>query len=206
MNNEQIDTEFNAFFEFPTADKTQVSSVSCKLFAKAIVDAVITSQAQQDHIRNATKMMQGCKECDGQTYMHSPTGEYLGECPFCAKEQEPYAYDVPTEDGTELAYAIYYTKYHNPLPEGAIPLYLQSQAQQEPVRPWICPDFMLPPRSDEVLVYPMPNNVAHTAFHDGECWRVTEYENNYGYSLVALPDGFIKGWMPLPPAPEGDKP
>jgi len=118
-------------------------------------------------------------------------------------KQEPYAYDVPTEDGTELAYAIYFTKYGNKLPEGAIPLYLEAQ---EPVMPWICPNFMLPPRSEEVLVYPMPNNVAHTAFHDGECWRVTEYENNYGYSLVALPDGYIKGWMPLPPAPEGDKP
>lgn len=40
---------------------------------------------------------------------------------------ELYAYDVPTEDGTELAYAIYYTKYNNQLPEGAIPLYAIPQ-------------------------------------------------------------------------------
>jgi hypothetical protein len=40
-------------------------------------------------------------------------------------KQEPYAYDVPTEDGTELAYAIYFTKYGRPLPEGEIPLYLE---------------------------------------------------------------------------------
>ena len=46
------------------------------------------SQAQQ------TESKQGCKECDGQTYMHSPTGEYLGECPYCTKEQEPYAYEL----------------------------------------------------------------------------------------------------------------
>jgi hypothetical protein len=42
-------------------------------------------------------------------------------------KQEPYAYDVPTEDGTELAYAIYFTKYGRPIPEGAIPLYLEAQ-------------------------------------------------------------------------------
>nr|WP_315467113.1 hypothetical protein [uncultured Undibacterium sp.] len=92
-------------------------------------DAALAAQ-QQDHIPDVGQMVQGCKECDGQTYMHSQTGEYLGECPYCSKEQDPYAYDVPTEDGTELAYAIYYTKYNNPLPEGAIPLYA---SQQEPV-------------------------------------------------------------------------
>lgn len=32
-----IDTEFDRFFEFPTADRSQVSSVSCKLFAQHIV-------------------------------------------------------------------------------------------------------------------------------------------------------------------------
>jgi hypothetical protein len=42
-------------------------------------------------------------------------------------KQEPYAYDVPTKFGTELAYAIYFTKYGNKLPEGAIPLYLEAQ-------------------------------------------------------------------------------
>lgn len=47
-------------------------------------------------------------------------------------DAQPYAYDVPTKDGTELAYAIYFTKYNNPLPEGAIPLY---DSQQEQVLP-----------------------------------------------------------------------
>ena len=47
-------------------------------------------------------------------------------------ELEPYAYDVPTQDGTELAYAIYFTKYNNPLPEGAIPLYASQQESQLP--------------------------------------------------------------------------
>lgn len=105
--------------------------------AREIARTALASQAQQES-------KQGCKECDGQTYIHSPTGEYLGECPFCTKEEEPYAYDVPTKDGTELAYAIYFNKYNNPLPEGAIPLYasqkdhipnvgkmVQSQSQQE---------------------------------------------------------------------------
>ncbi len=87
---------------------------------------LVASQAQQ------TESKQGCKECDGQTYIHSPTGECLGECPYCTQEQEPYAYAVPTVDGTELAYAIYFTKYNNPLPEGAIPLYASQQESQLP--------------------------------------------------------------------------
>jgi hypothetical protein len=41
-------------------------------------------------------------------------------------KQEPYAYDVPTEDGTELAYAIYFTKYGRTIPAGAIPLYMEK--------------------------------------------------------------------------------
>ena len=58
------------------------------IFAFAWFCRGIASQAQQ------TESKQGCKECDGQTYMHSPTGEYLGECPYCTKEQEPYAYEL----------------------------------------------------------------------------------------------------------------
>jgi hypothetical protein len=33
-----IDKEFNKFFEFDTGDKSVVTSVSCKLFAKYIAD------------------------------------------------------------------------------------------------------------------------------------------------------------------------
>ena len=46
--------------------------------------------------------------------------------------EQVYAYDVPTKDGTELAYAIYFTKYNNPLPEGAIPLYASHQEPELP--------------------------------------------------------------------------
>lgn len=35
---------------------------------------------------------------------------------------EVYAYDVPTDDGAELAYAAWFHKYGNPLPEGAVAL------------------------------------------------------------------------------------
>lgn len=143
----------------------------------------VQSQAQQPE-------KEPCTTCDGQISVHSPDGEYRGECTICSQpqqyaerapwntmdwakhvgaweterdtvefgswmavqamliqfqkftigqmvqsqaqqtEQEPYAYDVPTEDGTELAYAIYYTKYHNPLPEGAIPLYVIPPAPE----------------------------------------------------------------------------
>lgn len=175
---------------------SMLDDVSAEEISHFAIEFILREIEKINHRKDIVK---GCKECNGETYIHSPTGEYLGECPYCTKEQEPYAYDVPTKDGTELAYAIYFTKYGNPLPEGAIPLYLELQ---EPVKTWICPDFMLPPKSEEVLVYPMPNNVAHTAFHDGECWRVAEYEDHYGYRLVALPDGFIKGWMPIPPEPK----
>lgn len=35
-----IDAEFEKFFEFPTADRSSVSSVSCKLFARHVADMV----------------------------------------------------------------------------------------------------------------------------------------------------------------------
>lgn len=144
------------------------------------------------------ELVKGCKECNGHTYIHSQTGEYLGECPYCTGEQEPYAYDVPTEDGTELAYAIYYTKYNNTLPEGAIPLYIEP-IKQDSI--WVDVNFMLPPRSTDVLVFPRPSAYSATAWHDGECWRVTEYESGHGDVHVALMDGCITHWTALPPLP-----
>lgn len=51
---------------------------------------------------------------------------------LATSHEQVYAYDVPTEDGTELAYAIYFTKYHNPLPEGSIPLYASQPESQLP--------------------------------------------------------------------------
>ena len=80
--------------------------------------------------------------------------------------------------------------------------YILAEVESLAPRPWICPDLMLPPSSEEVLVYPMPSGVSYTAFHDGDVWRSTEYEYNYGYNYIALPDGYIKGWMPLPKIPE----
>lgn len=120
MNNREAMQK--AFLEF---NNKHVEILFAEDYFQAGYQAALASQAQQES-------KQGCKECDGQTYIHSPTGEYLGECPFCTKEEEPYAYDVPTDDGTELAYAIYFTKYNNPLPEGAIPLYASQQESQLP--------------------------------------------------------------------------
>lgn len=157
------------------------------------VHEVRQSQAKQDQLRDTTKMMKGCKECDGQTYMHSPTVEYLGECPYCTKEQDPYAYDVPTEDGTELAYAGYYGKYKNKLPEGAIPLYLKSQAQ-EPESKWISVDERLPEGYKPVLVV--------TNFGDVYTCRLPVIiAKNSKEESVGRRERFTH-WMPLPPAPE----
>ena len=36
MDKQYLNDEFNRFFDFPTEDKSQVSSVSCKLFAEHI--------------------------------------------------------------------------------------------------------------------------------------------------------------------------
>ena len=80
--------------------------------------------------------------------------------------------------------------------------FILAEVESLAPRPWICPDLMLPPSSEEVLVYPMPSGVSYTAFHDGDVWRSTEYEYNHGYKHIALPDGYIKGWMPLPNIPE----
>lgn len=58
MNKEQISAEFDAFFEFPTSDKSKVSSVSCKLFAMIMVEMALSksepAQVSQpvDSIRN----------------------------------------------------------------------------------------------------------------------------------------------------------
>lgn len=41
-----IDAEFDRFFEFPTDDRSQVSSVSCKLFALAIAQPLLEEIAR----------------------------------------------------------------------------------------------------------------------------------------------------------------
>lgn len=122
---------FNAGYQAALASQAQQEPAKakhhpiCDRRYPSLCDACNAEAKEESQARQESK--QGCKECDGQTYIHSPTGEYLGECPFCTKEEEPYAYDVPTKDGTELAYAIYFNKYNNPLPEGAIPLYASQQ-------------------------------------------------------------------------------
>lgn len=80
---------------------------------------------------------------------------------------------------------------------------LASQAQQE--RKWVSVEDRLPPQSTDVLVYPMLSAYSHVAWHDGGCWRVTEYEKGLGEVHTALNDGLVTHWMPLPPAPEGEK-
>ncbi|MBR7747417.1 hypothetical protein [Undibacterium baiyunense] len=142
------------------------------LSAEIFAEFGMQSQAQQES-------KQGCKECDGQTYIHSPTGEYLGECQFCTKEEEPYAYDVPTKDGTELAYAIYFTKYNNPLPEGAIPLYASQQESQ-------LPDISALKRIAKELKTYIP--------------EADEYKGKFIHKVWAK-----EIESALPPAPEGDK-
>lgn len=68
-----IDDEFNRFFEFPSDDKNQVSSVSAKLFALHIAQPLLeeiarlqsapaeqgTVPAGADHIGDVTNMVKG---------------------------------------------------------------------------------------------------------------------------------------------------
>ena len=84
------------------------------------------------------------------------------------------------------------------------PVYLQSQAQQTKSQ-WISVEERLPESKNEVLVFEKSNNVSFS-FFDGKAWFINEYERNYGYIQRKLPDGLVTHWMPLPPAPEGDKP
>lgn len=79
-----IESLFNDFFEFPTDDKTHVTSVSCKLFAQHVAE--ITAQ---DASRRASPMpltesqiQQGMKYAD-------PAGEDL--CRWSFKEGVKFA-------------------------------------------------------------------------------------------------------------------
>lgn len=83
-------------------------------------------------------------------------------------EQEPYAYDVPTTDGTELAYAIYFTKYNNPLPEGAIPLYATTTSTRGRVRM---------SKKLRVSTSPLSNTIfAGTILKDGRTWSASKQD------------------------------
>lgn len=70
---------------------------------------------------------------------------------------------------------------------------------------WVSVCEQLPPKCIDVLCQPFLS-FSNVAWHDGACWRVTEYIKGFGETHIALEDGFITHWMPLPPAPEGDKP
>jgi len=74
---------------------------------------------------------------------------------------------------------------------------------QEPVRQerWVSVEDRLPPRSTDVLCYPLLSAYSHVAWHDGKCWRVTEHEKGNGEVHVALNDGLVTHWMPLPLPP-----
>jgi len=67
MNKEQISAEFDDFFEFPTSDKSQVSSVSCKLFSMIMVEMALSQSEPK------------CS-CDGSGLVHTSDGTFLGHC------------------------------------------------------------------------------------------------------------------------------
>ena len=55
MDKQYLNDEFNRFFDFPTEDKSQVSSVSCKLFAEHI------AYPMERELENMKRIEQVCK-------------------------------------------------------------------------------------------------------------------------------------------------
>jgi hypothetical protein len=208
--------------KFFGADNMEAVNRYSKMNGVNVVPLYLQSQAQQEQI--AEEKAQDYWEAGvlSREALHEKTEE-LNTLKFLQAQQdhigdsnkivqEPYAYDVPTEDGTELAYAIYFTKYNNPLPEGAIPLYLQSQAQQpaqEPVKQerWISVEARLPKKYENVLVHPSPTEYCLEAHWDGKSWVYGHYETHNGHVYETLRDGFVTHWMPLPLPPfKGSQP
>ena len=48
MTRDEIDAEFYKFFEFPTTDRSGVSSVSARLFARHIAEMVAAKQKERE--------------------------------------------------------------------------------------------------------------------------------------------------------------
>jgi hypothetical protein len=96
-----IEKEFESFFEFDTEDKSQVSSVSCKLFAEHVTESLRNQLAECQWISVETKLPEGVVLV---SYQKKYAGNLICKaCYFKKHEQETNDddhYDYNEEDDT----------------------------------------------------------------------------------------------------------